>query len=72
MLKYTFTGSKETVKLKTEEFLAQTGVNELMVVTNTFHHEDRLKSYRIFSEIMQEMGAAEKSRVSCVHETEIV
>ncbi len=66
MLKYTFTGSKETVKLKTEEFLAQTGVNELIVVTNTFDHEARLKSYRIFSEIMQEMETTKKSSVGIV------
>lgn len=56
MLKYTFTGSKETVRKKTEEFLALTRVNELMVVTNIFDHADRLKSYRIFSEIMKEIG----------------
>ena len=64
MLKYTFTGSKETVKQKTKEFLAQTGVNELMVVTNTFDHRDRIKSYRIFSEIMQEMETTKKTAVS--------
>jgi luciferase family oxidoreductase group 1 len=57
MLKYTFAGSKETVKTKTEEFLAQTRVNELMVVTNTYDHADRLKSYGLFAEIMQEIGA---------------
>ena len=56
MLKYTFTGSKETVKQKTEAFLALTRVNELMVVTNTFDHQDRLKSYKIFSEIMSEIS----------------
>lgn len=56
MLKYTFTGSKETVKKKTVEFLDLTRVNELMVVTNTFAHADRLRSYRIFSEIMREIN----------------
>src|SRR5690606_10438387 len=58
MLKYTFTGSKETVKQKTEAFLALTRVNELMVVTNTFDQQDRLKSYKIFSEIMSEISMA--------------
>ncbi len=56
MLKYTFTGSKEAVKQKTEAFLALTRVNELMIVTNTFDHQDRLKSYKIFSEIMSEIS----------------
>ena len=54
MLKYTFVGNKETVKSKTEEFIRQTDINELMVVTNTYHHADRVKSYRIFSDIMKE------------------
>lgn len=68
MLKYTFVGSKETVRSKTEEFLAQTGVNELMVVTNTFDHADRIKSYRIFSEIMQEINIDKKTaKISATH-----
>ncbi|MDF9795415.1 luciferase family oxidoreductase group 1 [Catalinimonas alkaloidigena] len=53
MLKYAFIGSKETVKQKTEAFLQETGVNELMVASHIYHHEDRLRSYRIFSEIMK-------------------
>ncbi|MFD1188660.1 LLM class flavin-dependent oxidoreductase [Pontibacter rugosus] len=54
MLKYAFVGSKETVKKQTEDFLQSTGVNEIMVVSHVYHHEDRVNSYRIFSEIMQE------------------
>src|SRR5690606_14316828 len=53
MLKYTFAGSKETVKQKTATFVAETGVNELMAVTNVYDPEDRIKSYKIFSEIMK-------------------
>ena len=53
MLKYAFIGSKEKVKQQTEDFLKKTGVNELMVASHIFHHEDRLTSYRIFSEIMK-------------------
>lgn len=56
MLKYTFTGTKETVKRNTEEFLTKTGVDELIVVTNIFDHHDRIKSYKLFSEIMQEIN----------------
>jgi luciferase family oxidoreductase group 1 len=56
MLKYTFAGSKDTVKEKTKAFLAQTRANELMVVSNIYDHQDRVKSYRIFSEIMQEIA----------------
>lgn len=52
MLTYAFVGSKDTVKQKTEDFLKQTGVNELMVASHIYHHEDRVRSYAIFAEIM--------------------
>lgn len=58
MLKYTFAGSKDTVKNMTEEFLKQTGVDELMVVSSMYDHQDRLRSYEIFSQIMQEKEEA--------------
>ena len=54
MLKYSFVGSKETVREKTEDFLEKTGANELMVVSHIYDHNDRVKSFRIFSEIMKE------------------
>ncbi len=53
MLKYAFIGSKETVQQHTEEFLKQTGVNEIMVASHIYHHADRVKSYKIFAEVMQ-------------------
>ena len=56
MLTYAFIGSKETVKEKTEDFLRQTGVDELIVASHIYDHEDRINSFRIFSEVMQEMG----------------
>lgn len=54
MLKYSFVGSKERVRDQTKAFLEKTRVNELMVVSNMYHLEDRIKSYRMFAEIMQE------------------
>lgn len=56
MLKYTFVGDKEKVKRETETFLAQTGVDELMVVSNMYSAQDRTRSYEIFAEIMQEIN----------------
>jgi luciferase family oxidoreductase group 1 len=56
MLKYSFVGSKDTVKQKTAEFLAQTKINELIAVTNIYGAEDRVKSYQLFSEIMKEIN----------------
>ncbi len=54
MLKYAFIGSKETVREQTSKFLKETGVNEVMVASHIYDHKDRLKSYRIFSEIMKD------------------
>lgn len=59
MLKYAFVGSKETVKKQTEDFLNQTGVNELMIATHIYDHDDRLKSFKLFSEAMNEIEKQE-------------
>jgi luciferase family oxidoreductase group 1 len=55
-LKYAFVGSKETVKNKIEGFLRETGVNELMVASHIYAHTDRVNSYKIVSEVMNELG----------------
>lgn len=56
MMKYAFFGSKETVKQKTEEFLELTDVDEVIVASHIYHHEDRIRSYKLFSEIMTEIN----------------
>lgn len=58
MLKYSFVGRKEAVQKDTERFLEQTGVDELMVVSNIFNHEDRINSYKLFADIMHEHNNA--------------
>lgn len=45
MMAVTFVGSKETVAAGLEELIRLTGINELMITTNIFDHEDRLKSF---------------------------
>lgn len=55
MLTYAFSGSKETIKQKTADFLDATRVNEIMVVSHIYDHQDRLKSYRLFAEVMREL-----------------
>ncbi|MFZ6053428.1 LLM class flavin-dependent oxidoreductase [Halocola ammonii] len=55
MLKYAFVGSKETVKKQTEEFFEKTGVDEVIVASHIYNHEERVKSYEIFSEVMGEL-----------------
>jgi luciferase family oxidoreductase group 1 len=56
MLKYSFVGSKQTVKMQVQAFLEQTGVNELITVSNMYNINDRLKSVRLFAEIMMEIN----------------
>ncbi|HKL35927.1 MAG TPA: LLM class flavin-dependent oxidoreductase [Salegentibacter sp.] len=53
MLKYAFIGDPQLVKEKTEAFIKETGVNEVMAVSHIYDHQDRLKSFMIFSEIMK-------------------
>lgn len=55
MLKYSFVGSKSTVKKQVKEFLKETGVDELMIVSPIYDIKDRLKSVRLFAEIMKEI-----------------
>lgn len=55
MLKYSFIGSKATVKAQVKEFLAQTNADELIAVTNIFDGKERLRSFELFAEIMKEL-----------------
>ena len=59
MLQYAFIGSPETIKNKTKQFLEDTGANELMVVSHVYDHAARIRSYELFSEIMQEIELSE-------------
>jgi luciferase family oxidoreductase group 1 len=56
MLKYSFVGSKTTVKKGVAAFLDQTGVNELITVNTMYDINARMKSTRLFAEIMKEIN----------------
>lgn len=56
MLRYSFVGSKQTVKTQIQEFLEETGVNELITVSTMYNLDDRLKSTRLLAEIMREIN----------------
>jgi len=56
MLKYSFVGSKQTVKAEVESFLEETNVDELIMVSTTYDINDRIKSTRLFAEIMMEIN----------------
>ncbi|MDR8394032.1 LLM class flavin-dependent oxidoreductase [Aliifodinibius sp. S!AR15-10] len=54
MLSCSFIGSKQTVKNGLSDFLEQTGADEIMIATYIYDHRERLKSHRLFAEIMSE------------------
>lgn len=44
-------GSRETVHLGLEQFIAETQVDELMITTTVYDHKARLRSYEMLSEL---------------------
>lgn len=61
MLKYSFVGSKQTVKKQIQAFLDQTRVNELIAVSTMYNHNDRLKSTKLFAEIIMEINESKSN-----------
>lgn len=61
MLKYSFVGRKEAVAKQLDKFMAETGVNELMMACHLYHPADRVTSCRIFAEIMKERNGEDIS-----------
>lgn len=55
-LKYSFVGSKATVKAGIQRFLEDTQVDELMVSSNVFGFENRIKSVELLAEIIKEIN----------------
>ncbi|SHI63483.1 luciferase family oxidoreductase, group 1 [Arenibacter nanhaiticus] len=53
MMYYSFVGNKETIERELSAFVAATQVNEIMVVSHIFDHEERLKSYEIVSSLQK-------------------
>ncbi|ACU04572.1 MULTISPECIES: LLM class flavin-dependent oxidoreductase [Pedobacter] len=54
MLACTFVGSKETVKQDLQQFLDQTGVNEIMATSHIFEHSARLRSYELLAQVFKD------------------
>lgn len=55
MLTYSFIGSPTAVKEEIATFIEKTGADELMVASYIFNQNERLKSYRLFSEVMNDL-----------------
>ena len=64
MLKYSFVGSKQTVKDQVAAFLEETGVDELIAVSTMYSVEDRIRSTRLFGELMTELNGLPASSLS--------
>lgn len=56
MIRYSFVGTKATVKPQLEAFVKETGVDELITVSIMCSVADRLKSVRLFAELMEEIN----------------
>jgi luciferase family oxidoreductase group 1 len=56
MLTYSFIGGPDKMKKKLTSFLQQTQVDEIMATSHIFDHGARINSYRIFSEIIQQIN----------------
>jgi luciferase family oxidoreductase group 1 len=62
MLARSFVGSPETVRRGLEAFLAETGVEEVIVASAIHDHAARLRSYEILSGLAREIGGAAPDR----------
>ncbi|MCG2459161.1 LLM class flavin-dependent oxidoreductase [Flavobacteriaceae bacterium F89] len=51
MMRYTFIGSKDSIAEKLTEFVANTGVQEVIAVSHIYDHGARLRSYEILGEV---------------------
>jgi luciferase family oxidoreductase group 1 len=52
MLKYSFVGSLDTVRSGLQQFVDETGVEELIVASAIYDHPARLRSYEILAQLM--------------------
>jgi luciferase family oxidoreductase group 1 len=58
MLSCSFVGSPRAVQDGLENFIAQTGADEVMVAAAVYDHSKRLRSYEILSEVLKAMKGA--------------
>lgn len=54
MLSCTFIGSKQKIKEEITDFLDRTDADELMIASYLFDHQQRIKSHRIFADVMKD------------------
>jgi alkanesulfonate monooxygenase SsuD/methylene tetrahydromethanopterin reductase-like flavin-dependent oxidoreductase (luciferase family) len=54
MLAYSFIGGPDKIKAKMQAFVAENQIDEVMVTAHIYNHDEKLKSYRIFAELLKE------------------
>jgi alkanesulfonate monooxygenase SsuD/methylene tetrahydromethanopterin reductase-like flavin-dependent oxidoreductase (luciferase family) len=59
-------GSPETVARKLEAFVELTGVQEIFAVTDTYEQSDRLRSYDLLSQVVENMPETTRSHFVAV------
>ena len=58
MMEYAFIGDRDNVQQGLQQFISDTGVNELMVVTNVFDIQKRIRSYEILRQLSLQVAPA--------------
>jgi hypothetical protein len=53
MLSLSFIGSGKTVKKDLAEFITQTNIDEIMIISNIYDQQAKIYSYNLFSKIMK-------------------
>jgi alkanesulfonate monooxygenase SsuD/methylene tetrahydromethanopterin reductase-like flavin-dependent oxidoreductase (luciferase family) len=53
MLTYSFVGAADTVRAGLRDFLTQTDVDELVIVSAIYDHQARLRSYEIVADLLR-------------------
>ena len=54
-------GSSATVKAGLAKLVSESGADEIIVVTDVYEHEDRLRSYELVAEVVTEMAGRKES-----------
>jgi alkanesulfonate monooxygenase SsuD/methylene tetrahydromethanopterin reductase-like flavin-dependent oxidoreductase (luciferase family) len=62
-LRQAIVGSSKTVKAGLEKLVRETGADEVIVVTDTYEHADRLESYRQVAAVAREIEVKELAEV---------
>lgn len=53
MLAYSFIGNPETIRKQIQQFINQTAINEIMVISNIYDQKAKIRSYELFAGIMK-------------------